>query len=132
MTVQKLKQYKYLKDEIKDIEDEIKDLKNQETTDVVKSSNSNFPYTQHSVKINGYDSFALNLIKIKQQKKIELEQLKLEIEQFIDGIQESQIRRIIHLKYIKGHTWIKVAMILGGNNTEESVRKVCTRYLKKK
>ena len=131
MKVQELKQYQSLKGEIQDIETEISELRNGKTMDVVKASYSDFPYTEHSVKVYGNDEHVLNLIAEKQQKKAELEQLKYDIEQFIDKIPDSQMRRIIRYKYIMGYSWAEVAKRIGGNNTRESVRKMSRRFLEK-
>lgn len=131
MTVKELKQYQSLKEEIQDIEAEISELKNIKVTDVVKASYSDFPYTEHSVKVYGNDEHVLDLIAEKRQKKAELEQLKYDIERFIDNIPDSQTRRIIRYKYIRGCSWAEVAKRIGGNNTRESVRKMSRRFLEK-
>lgn len=131
MTVQELKQYQSLKGEIQDIEAEISELKNSKTMDVVKASYSDFPYTEHPVKVYGNDEHILNLIAEKRQKKAELERLKYDIEQFIDNIPDSQTRRVLKLKYIKGYSWAEVAKHIGGNNTRDSVRMMSTRFFQK-
>lgn len=134
MTANDLKQYTQLKGEIKDIEAELSEFRKEETTDVVKASLNHFPYTEHSLTVNGCcelsDEVRNKLITQKQLKKAELEQLRIDIEQYIDSISDSQIRRIIRLKYIKGYSWAKVAKIVK-NNSQDSVRMTCKRFFDK-
>lgn len=133
MTAKELKQYGQIIGEINDIEAELFELKKEETKDVVKASLNHFPYTEHSLTVKGYselsDESRQRLIDQKQLKKAELEQLRLDIEQFIDSINDSQIRRIIRLRYIKGYSWTAVAKKVGGNR--DSVRKTFERFLQK-
>lgn len=131
MTVKELKQYRSLKGEIQDIEDEIKELKSNMIVDVVKSSYSEFPFTEHSVSVQGCDKSDFNKIRILHKKKQE-KQVQVDcIEQFIDNIQDSQLRRVFKLKYIKDYSWAEVARCIGGNNTRDSVRKMSRRFLEK-
>ena len=63
----------------------------------------------------------------KRIRKLEKEQRKLL--RFIDGIDDSQTRLIIELRFYDLLTWDEVALRIGGNNTEDSVKKRCYRYL---
>lgn len=131
MTVQELKQYKFLQGEIEELEAEISELRSVKTIDVVKASYSDFPYTEHSLKVYGSDENTQSLIAQKQQKKAELEQQRIKIEQFISNIQDCQIRQILKCRYIKGYSWAEVAKAVKGNNTRDSVRIMSIRFLKK-
>lgn len=131
MTVNDLKRYRKLDAEINALEEEIIELKNNQMVDVVKISDSNFPFTEHSYKICGNNSTILDSITEKRCEKAELEALKTEIEQFIDTIADNITRKIFRYKYIKGATWAEVAKAVKGNNTRDSVRKAAKRYLKK-
>ena len=55
----------------------------------------------------------------------------IEVEAFIDGIDNVLTQQVFILRFVKGYRWSKVAMEIGGGNTEDSVRKVCSRYLEK-
>lgn len=55
----------------------------------------------------------------------------IEVEAFIDGIDDVLTQQVFILRFVKGYSWPKVAMEIGGGNTEDSVRKVCSRYLEK-
>lgn len=131
MTVEDLKRYSKLDIEINVLEDEISELKNNHTMDVVKSSDNEFPYTEHTQKIYGNSDDVLNRIEKKRREKSKLETLKSEIENFIDGIQDNTTRRIFKLRYIKGYSWAEVAKAVKGNNTRDSVRKAAKRFLEK-
>lgn len=72
----------------------------------------------------------------KRRLKLELREMKLletldQLEEFVESINDSYIRRIIQLKFILGLTWQQVADRLGGGNTEFGVKKAFYRYMKK-
>ena len=54
-----------------------------------------------------------------------------EVEEFIAGITDSRIRRIINLRFIEGLSWVDVAVLMGGGNNEDSVRMMFNRYMDK-
>lgn len=53
-----------------------------------------------------------------------------EVEEFIASVDDSRIRRIINLRFLENQSWNKVADQIGGNNTEDSVRKAFDRFMK--
>ena len=53
------------------------------------------------------------------------------INRFIQDIDDSLTRRIFKFRFIEMCSWDKVAYKVGGNNTKDSVQKICSRYLKK-
>ena len=53
----------------------------------------------------------------------------VEVEMFINNIPDSFTRRIFRLRFIENFTWTKIALTIGGNQTGDSVRKICKRYL---
>ena len=52
------------------------------------------------------------------------------LERYISTIEDSLIRQIITLRFVDGLAWYQVAQQIGGN-TEDSVKKMCYRFLKK-
>lgn len=50
---------------------------------------------------------------------------------YIESIDDSLIRQIMTLRYIELKEWNDVADLVGGNNTEDSVKKRVYRYLDK-
>ena len=84
-----------------------------------------------------------NMLSVQERTVERLEQLrsiyayrlekyiseKVEVEKFIDGIDDVLIQQIFILRFVEGHKWFRVAMEIGGGNTEDSVRMACKRYL---
>lgn len=71
-------------------------------------------------------------------KKAQLEQMireyeaeEAEIEKWIDGIEDIHLQLIVKLRFKEKMSWQEVANEAGGNNTEDSVRKLVDRYIKK-
>ncbi|MBQ8859489.1 MAG: hypothetical protein IJ012_06865 [Clostridia bacterium] len=57
------------------------------------------------------------------------ERLAAEIQEFVNGIEDSMTRRVFTLRYLSGYTWQKIAFAVGAY--DESVpRKRHDRYLK--
>lgn len=48
---------------------------------------------------------------------------------FIQGIDDDQTRLIFRLRFLRGLAWKEVAAVIGGCNSEDSVKMVCYRYL---
>ena len=48
---------------------------------------------------------------------------------FIDGVEDSLMRQILTLRFVEGRTWNGVADVIGGGNTEGSVKMACARFL---
>ena len=74
---------------------------------------------------------------ILRHREIVLNGLKNEIEAtindvqvFINGIEDSHIRRIVSMRYIDGLTWRQIAIRIGGGNSEDAVRKTVERFLR--
>lgn len=55
-----------------------------------------------------------------------------EVETFIASIEDSRMRRIISFRFIDGMSWRNVAMNIGGNNNEDSVRMAFNRFMEEK
>lgn len=52
----------------------------------------------------------------------------VEVRNFISGVQDDQMKIILSLRYIRGLTWIEVALVLGGRNTGSGVRSAVWRF----
>lgn len=134
MNKEQLKQLKYLKTEIEAIKRQIENLDYTIATDKVRGSSSHFPYVQRSFTITGIDYEEYNRkaerLRRKLNKRIkELMDLVEKTNEFIENIEDSLVRQIISLRYINGLTWEEVAANIGGNNTADSVRMLCNRFL---
>ncbi len=72
-----------------------------------------------------------DLRKRIQKEQIEYLRERRRIEKYISSVEDYQIRLIMLLRFVDLLTWTQVAQRIGGNNTEDSVRKACNRFLKK-
>lgn len=125
MTIKELKQYRDLQKEITDLEIRIKNLT---VKDTVKGSDVEFPYTLHSRKIEGIpnsdNTYRIQLLKAKLQCKQEFQKLN----EFINSIDDSQLRRIFRYKFIDGKSNQWIALKLGYQD-EGTIRKKINNYL---
>ena len=53
----------------------------------------------------------------------------IDLEMYINNIPDSFTRRIFRLRFIDGFTWNRIAVLVGGNQTCDSVRKIVKRFL---
>lgn len=53
------------------------------------------------------------------------------IEDYINTIDDYQMRLIMSYRFIDLLTWNQTALLIGGGNTEDSVKKACYRFLRK-
>ena len=130
MTKEQLGQYKCLCLEIKELENRLNNLKSQEVTDKVIASDSDFPYNQYELKIKGYeDDKYIEKIRARLIRRIRrCKKLRIEIEDFIEGIEDSRIRLIFELRYIHGKSWVYISNKLGSSD-ESYARKSHDRYI---
>lgn len=84
-----------------------------------------FPYPEYSRKKT------LLYARKATLSELELELLETlnKVESFISSINDSHIRRIVSLRVVDGLSWNKVALKMGGGNTEDSVRKAFDRFI---
>lgn len=71
------------------------------------------------------------IMRIIDGKLAEIQQIRGEILSFISDIPDSLTRRIFLYRCVSGMSWNKVADEIGGNNTEDSVKKIFYRYCRK-
>lgn len=53
------------------------------------------------------------------------------LERYIADIDDSLLRQIFTYRFVNGLPWLQVAACIGGNNTADSVRVACNRYIEK-
>ncbi len=66
-------------------------------------------------------------------KKERAEYIKeqIAIEEYIRSVDDLQIRLILSYRFVDMLTWKQIAIRIGGGNTEDSVKKMCYRFLKR-
>lgn len=69
------------------------------------------------------------IIREKQKRNMK-ERAKLE--GWIAGIPDSLTRQVFTLRFVHDLTWVQVAVAVGGGNTEDSVRMLAKRYVRKR
>ena len=131
MNKEQLQQYRALCLEIKELENKLNNLKRQEVTDKVLASASDFPYNQYELKIQGYeDDKYIEKIRVRLIRRIKrYKKLRLDIEKFIDNIEDSRTRLVFQLRYIEGWSWQRISLKLGSGDESYS-RKIHERFLK--
>ncbi len=56
---------------------------------------------------------------------------RLRLERYIASVDDSLVRMAMTLRFLDGMHWRAVAMRIGGGNTEDSVKKMVYRYLRR-
>ena len=131
VTLEMLEQYNDMFREAKMWEQELDELRKKNTVvkDTVRGSMSSFPYTTHSVTIQGMQK--PNGRIAAQEKRLEERRERLyamltEIDDFIDKLEDSQLRQIINYRYVQGYSWVKTARLV--HNKENAIRMRVKRY----
>ncbi|RGI65347.1 sigma-70 family RNA polymerase sigma factor [Ruminococcus sp. TM10-9AT] len=123
---------------IRETEDEIKKLNRKKKTVIqtnVSGSNPDFPYNPQHFKIQGTtfnyadDSQLRYQKKILEERKFQAEQLKTNVEEWLNTI-SPRMQRIIKYKAFEELTWQQVAQKMGRKATEESIKKEYQRFFK--
>lgn len=114
MTKERLKQLKALKKEAEHLEEQIRDLPFRTgpyVADSAKDYRTGFPRT---ILIQGYSTEEYDRLKRKLQKKLQTINVEvLELESWLDGVDDAELRDILRLQYINGMTQEEVAEELG-------------------
>lgn len=136
-------QYSDLQEEVKEIRERIEKTEKQiakiekegSVIDTVTGGSGN---NQH-FKIEGFPFPEYNRKKtLLYARKATLASLEMElletlnqVEEFIAGLEDSRMRRIITLRFIDNLSWNKVADRIGGGNTEGSIKMAFQRFMDK-
>ena len=143
MTKTALEQYIDVKQEIREIEASTERLNNKldrinregNVKDAVKGGNGGF----QTFHIEGFPvaeedeaKYLLSKnIRLLEERKAKAAELVVRVEEYLNTLDDSRMRRMISMRYIEGMSWKKVASRMGGRATEESCRKEAERFLKK-
>lgn len=143
MTKDVLIQYCDLKTEVKDLRDRIDKLERQigkiEDDGLVSDSVrggiggiqhfkiTGFPYPEYTRKKTAMYMYKAML----ENAELELLETTNDVEEYIQTIRDSRIRKILRLRYIDNLTWDTVGYRLGGGNNADSARKAHDRFLEK-
>ena len=133
MNKEKLNQYRSLLKEIPMLEKKLDKLYEQNenipvVAGKVTKSSDEFPYIEEHVSVQMDEPNQKNAIdkqiRINEQRKKECEKLKLEIEKFITGIEDSVDRQIFELTYLneKKVSQTKIGQMLGYDQSTISLK----------
>lgn len=86
-----------------------------------------FPCVDHEKKLRNLQSYLRKLAEAEEK----LLELTNAAEEYINGIEDSRMRRIVRYRFLDGLSWNEVADRLGGNNTEGSVKMAFGRFFEK-
>lgn len=138
MTKGELEQLLDLRKEIQELDARVEKLKKErvgKVVDKVHTSMKEYPYIYASKTIAGTDETDKKhrrelteseiLLLRRRQQAVDTE---YRISQYIKGIRDSRIRRIISLRYEEGLSWEKVAEAMNCDRTYPE--KLLSRYLK--
>ena len=132
MTRQKLKQVRHLKSEIKLLQEQIAAVESEIITDKVTGSDPEHPWTERHYIIRGLpgerNEKLLRLRDRLERRKSDLQDMRAEIFEWVEGIDDSLLRQVIILRHVNGLGWRQVAREIGGGNTADSVRKMHDRH----
>lgn len=128
MQKKELRQYRDICRELEELEAE---LKNKTVHITVVGSDAEYPYTKHTMSLDGAKSSQEVSTLLCRLRKLTVR--KKRIEAYIDSIDDNRTRRIFLLRYITGNympSWNSVAHKIG-YDTADCVRMTHERYLKK-
>ena len=122
MTKRELSQLRHLKFEAREIIDRIKELESTATS--VSLRTNCLPRVQTvSDKVGGYAAKIVDLKKELDKKLCQIYRKYVRLNRYIANIEDSQMRAILALRYIKGFTWEKIAYMIGENDEQYPRRK---------
>ena len=135
-----LEQIDSIKAEKQDLENRIKSLEKEripKTVDSVQASSKEYPYIQHTVKIEGYNNYryirnrkARNTYKKQIKSKIQkLDKLINELEYELNKIEDSEIKQIIRYRYEDDLSWVQI-MFKMNYKSENTARMKLKRFFK--
>ncbi|NLK23268.1 MAG: hypothetical protein GX309_04610 [Clostridiales bacterium] len=129
MTREELSQLYYLNREAEEMQERLGELEN-----IATSSTTIITGMPHGTGISDkVGNYCAEIADIKELLNINLKRCLCEINRlntFINGIDDSQMRMIMRLRYINGMTWSMVAANISECVSEDSVRKAHDRFLK--
>lgn len=133
-------EYQDLQDEIKKLEKQIRKMETSrcQVSDSVKGTRPDGTYG--SITITGFpvpDYYRRKKLLEKRKanlSKFELQLLELtnDVDDYINSLADSRMRRMIRYKFFDELSWVQVAHRMGGKYTADSCRKQIERFLEEK
>lgn len=128
LTKEDLEQLRALPAEIKVIQDSIDNL--PVVTDSVTGSRPHIPFDKHTITIEGIDAKRVRILRRRLKLKCEELQDRIEeMEGWLDGIEDSEIRTILRLRYRNGLTDTQIGDEIGYSRSSVSMK--LSRFFRK-
>lgn len=135
MDKERLKKHKKNKDRLKRIDEKIEELCGREVQVVsgkVTGSSKDFPYTEVRTSVLMYEPYENDRIN-KRIREYQAERLVLlqeveEVDQYIEGIKDSEVREIFELSFVEGKKQREVADAIGYSRGR--ISQIISEYLK--
>lgn len=141
ITLNDLKEIENLRIELKYLEEKTAKIPIEIVKDSVAGSSRSFPYTKHTIKIEGFENKRNKHKYIKQleRQKYQLEKKLNNLEYEVKKIDNSEVRLLIRYKYQDNLNYIQIAHKMNEANdykgkiyTADSVRMILKRFFEKK
>lgn len=130
-----LKKYRPNKDRLIRIENQIQELSERESTVVmgkVTGSSADFPYTEVRTSVQMYDPYEEEnvgrQIRRKEADRLLILKEQKEVEDYINGIDDPEIKEIFELAFVEGKKQQEVADIIGYSRGR--ISQIISEYLK--
>jgi len=128
MTLEYLSQLHYTIKDIKHEENQLEMLRLRMTS--INSRLTGMPSrTGVSDRIGDLMPDLVDKTRKLDQLKLDFEIQRARLENELRCIEDPQVRLIFLLRFVDLKTWGEVASMIGANNTDNSVKKTCYRYL---
>lgn len=135
--IKTLEQISSLRSEIDDLKERLSRMERERTViDSVQGSGTSYPYILHHCTIEGVEYPRRNnkqkrkLKKLIVENTIKLDKMLTNLEYELKKIEDSEIRRIIRLRYEDNLNWIQI-MFKMDYKSEEKARIKLKRFLEK-
>ena len=126
MEPHELKRLWHIRGRIQDLERRLRELRQKSE---VRPPGGSGVYTGPGDPVG---DMAIQLAALEEQIAGEREKLIREerrLVEYIDGVDDLYIQRILWLRYVDGNSWAEVAYRMGGKNTPSGVRMAHNRWL---
>lgn len=126
MTVKELSQLYYLRQEIAMDERRLSDLRSTSDSPSLSGMPHKPGYTNRLEQTVGA---IVDLERTIREKRARCIRERAWLESYIATVPDSRLRQILTLRFSDGEPWHTIACRMGGGNTEDSVKKMCYRFL---
>lgn len=131
MTIKELSQLYYLNREIEDCQKKLEELESQRGVSAVVIDDMPHGKGPAKSRVEQLAAEIVDLQAIIHAKQIECLHERNRLERYIAEIPDSLTRQIFEYRFANCLPWHQVALHIGGDNTADSVRMACKRYLEK-